>query len=48
MNPFQKHTELRKIHSDKMKLKKTTDARTEKQEKTDKYDKKQRLNIFLI
>ena len=36
---YHKHTELRKIHSDKIKLKKTTDARTEKQEKMDKYDK---------
>ena len=36
---YKKHTELRKIHSDKIKLKKTTDARTEKQEKMDKYDK---------
>ena len=36
---FQKHTELRQIHSDKIKLKKTNDARSDKQEKMDKYDK---------
>jgi len=36
---FKKHMDLRQIHSDKIKLKKTNDARSDKQEKMDKYDK---------